>query len=343
MRIRLKEIPMKNKYCYIVLLILLLFPTFVFSKVSDDNILNQVISQPNRQIKNFSFNPKSELISRVQAPPDFIIETWKQRDNHNDYAPYNPTQEEKIIISKSLEKLPPSYKEIFKERLAGIYFINNILGSGLADFVLDDKYNIYIYLVFNPNVLKTDISDWVTIKENTCFKKDNKDIKIKINCGKEYTGFMYILLHEGTHAIDYINNLTPYVESFMQELPGYKYENSQFIEGIWSDYNIINKNIKFPYQDNLTFYGMNNGPKLLISEAYTTYNGLLKTPFVSLYGSLNWAEDLSEYITFYYLTEELKQPYKISVFKKNEEFIFEPMKSESVVKRKEIIRSILKN
>ena len=45
------------------------------------------------------------------------------------------------------------------------------------------------------------------------------------------------------------------------------------------------------------------------------YQGLSKTPFVSLYSCQMWAEDLAEFVAFYHLHHKLGQPYSISVLK----------------------------
>lgn len=51
-------------------------------------------------------------------------------------------------------------------------------------------------------------------------------------------------------------------------------------------------------------------PKSL-DAAEPTYRMLARTPFVSLYGSSNWYDDIAELVTCYYLTQILKQPYRI--------------------------------
>ena len=55
------------------------------------------------------------------------------------------------------------------------------------------------------------------------------------------------------------------------------------------------------------------GGKIPLADAPRVYDALQKTPFVSLYGSLNWTDDLAEYVAAYHLTEVLKQPYRIVI------------------------------
>lgn len=83
---------------------------------------------------------------------------------------------------------------------------------------------------------------------------------------------------------------------------------------------------------------MNDGPKINISEAADFYKQLKETPFTSSYASLNWAEDLAEFVTFYQLTQKLEKPYQIKVLKnKKVIFQYEPMKQKKVKKRFQFI------
>ncbi len=73
------------------------------------------------------------------------------------------------------------------------------------------------------------------------------------------------------------------------------------------------------------------GQTLAIDQAESVYAALRRTPFVSLYGSSNWYDDLAEYVTLYHLTEVLGQPYRIVIRKEGKEaFAYEPMKSDLV-------------
>jgi hypothetical protein len=61
--------------------------------------------------------------------------------------------------------------------------------------------------------------------------------------------------------------------------------------------------------------------------------------FVSLYGSYNWHDDLAEVVTWYHLTEKLKQPYRIEIRKKGQIiFVYEPMKSPLVRSRFDLMK-----
>ena len=317
--------------------IIILFLIFSCGKSID-----QVIkSTPTKQFNNFNFDKKSTLVSRVKTIPEFVLNHWKKYDNRSDYEPYKPNLHEMKIIDNCFKKLPPLNRSIMKERILGIFFVKNFWGSGAADWVVNKDNDVYSYLIFNPIVLKKDLSEVITWKERTCFINDNKDIKITIDCGKKYNGFLYILIHESTHVVDYVNNITPYVEkNIMKYLQVFKKkfpETTNITRDVWETYNIPRK--KYHFREKVTFYGFSDGPKMKISNAVNIYEELSESSFISLYGSRSWAEDLAELVTFYHLTEKLKEKYIINVYK-NDKIVYslEPSKSPGVRKRFNIIK-----
>jgi hypothetical protein len=118
----------------------------------------------------------------------------------------------------------------------------------------------------------------------------------------------------------------------MVKLKGKNHGTDIITGGIWKGYKKTIKNYRF--MERVTFYGFRKGPKINISEAADIYRGLAKSPFVSLYSTLSWAEDVVELLTFYHITEKMKRPFVISVFRDDElVYRLEPMKNPLVRKR----------
>lgn len=314
------------------------FLSLIFSSCfnSKNPTLIELINQmPSKKLENYDFNPEIPVISRINETPDFLLDYLKKLDNTDAYSSYLPTNEELDIIGLYLDLLPPLHKETIREKLIGIYFVNNWLGSGMADYVIDDDRNIYTVLIINPDTLKSGLSELMTNRENTCFLNDDDQLKISVNCGTEYLGFLYILLHETTHIVDYIHDITPYVEPNIVEIKNRDIKKvTSITEGIWREHKIPVDKYQKTYMKSISFYGFNNGPLLNISDAGNIYAGFMETPFPSLYGSKNWAEDFAEMLTWYHITEKLNQPYEIKLYE-NEEVIFsyEPMESEMISAR----------
>lgn len=285
------------------------------------------------------FKPGS-FIERIGGGSEIVLDHLKKLDDKDDYSFYEPSSEEIKLIKKEALDLPPYLKRILDEKLIGVYFVNNLLGSGLTEWVASEN-GTYSFIVLDPYVLKKGISELLTEKENTCFIQDSEsDISIRINCGTSYSGFYYILLHEAVHVADYSLRITPYTDNTFRNFYSIKTSETSFTGGVWEGYSDTVGS--FSFRNDTTFYGFRGGPKIPLSEAVEIYSGLEKSPFVSLYGSLNWAEDLAEYITFYHLVVTLDEEYTIEVYS-GEDLIYsyEPFMSDEVLMRSESIKDFL--
>jgi hypothetical protein len=296
-------------------------------------LLKDLASTPAKNLRSYAFDSASTILSRVQPAPDFVVSFWNKTDGVANYSVYVPTQADLRMIDDYIENLPRRHKEVLQKRLTAIYFINNLRGSGVTDYVLDEKKDIYAVMVFNPETLKTDLSRWLTYRENTCFLRDAPDVKVEVNCGTKFTGFLYALTHEATHVVDYVEAYTPYVEKSVKIINETKATETAFTKNTWIDLATPSRQYDFQKRKDIVFYG-NARPKIKISDAFWLYEQLITTPFVSLYGSMSWAEDLADFVTFYHLTQVLKQPYEIR-YRKNPDQVrtFRPMESAKVRER----------
>ena len=80
--------------------------------------------------------------------------------------------------------------------------------------------------------------------------------------------------------------------------------------------------------------------KLLpIEYAKDIYLSAAKKPFVSLYSTASWHEDLAEYLSVTHLTRKLKQPFRILIYEGDKEiFSYEPMTSSMVNSRTDFMK-----
>lgn len=282
-------------------------------------------------LDNYVFDPSSALLSRTGDVPPLVLNYLKELDKRSDYSAYSISEKDKAVISDAFNNLPPKTKKILQERLIGIYFINNLLGSGLTEWVAGKDGKIYSFMVFNPSLLRKSFSGLMTDKERTAFIYNDKSYDIKIECG-EGSGFQYILLHESTHSVDYSLGITPFADEGIKKQKKTATSATEFTRNIWDDYEIPHS--KFSLNGKISFYGMGGGAKLNISDSPEVYKILGSSPFVSLYSSLSWAEDLAEFVTFYHWTEVMKKKYEITVLRNGKVvYSYQPMRSDSVKKR----------
>ena len=139
-----------------------------------------------------------------------------------------------------------------------------------------------------------------------------------------------MLLHETTHVVDSSLGITRDVRRGDQPTHGSRADS--FIDDVWSDRTIVVPQYRDPLLERNRFHA--GGQILTIDRAEAVYAALRRTPFVSLYGSSNWHDDLAESVTWRHLTEKLKQPYRIVIRDAGREtFAYEPMKSPIVRSR----------
>jgi hypothetical protein len=155
----------------------------------------------------------------------------------------------------------------------------------------------------------------------------------------EYTASC-ALVHESTHVLDYVESYTPYAEKNIKIIKEAKATSTPFTKNTWKDLAEPVLSHDFPKRKNITFYG-DGGPKINVSDARDLYEHLMATPFVSLYGSMNWAEDLADAMTFYHITHMLGQPYEIRYAKNGDQVrVVRPMESPKVKELVSILQGL---
>ncbi len=287
------------------------------------------------------------LIQRVMDTPAPVMKYLRDMDQRPDYTIYQPTPQELQRLSNVLENLPPLNRKVLQKDLLAIHFINNFMGSGMADSFYDEKGTKKPVIFLNPVVLKDDINTRLEFRENSAYIPDIPAIQVRIDCGHTYSGLMYVLTHETTHVVDYVLRINPYVEDMILDydlLQGLKIPRSTPFSAEYWLAPTKPRNWDYPLRKKLHYYGLGGGPQIKLSEVEGLYRSLMKSPCASLYGTTSWAEDLADMVTFYHLTQVLKQPYTITVSSNGVRLIeYKPMLNPLVKKRFKNIRVFYKN
>ena len=333
----------KAKFFFLSLIISnLIFFSYLYKSQDDDRkvFINSFRNEDIHKFEKYNFNPKMAIIARVKAAPDFLINYFKKMDKRNDYITYIPDEREMKVIYECIKLLPRLNREIIDNKVLGIFFLDNYKYTAWTEIVVNKSGGMYFIIIVNAAVLKNNISDWLTYKENTCFIHNQSDtIMVKIDCGTKLNAFLYALLHETTHAVDCVKNITPYTDEIYRMLLKNRLNKNYYVKEIWEKYQEPVEKYEAQHRKDVSFYGLNNGPKINISDSVNIYQWLSQTPFVSLYGSKSWAEDIAELLTFYHITHILNQPYFIRIYINSRmSFSYEPMKSARVLKRIDIIK-----
>lgn len=296
--------------------------------------LGSLRKNPSRRLSSYVFNPASSLVSRVTPMPRFLLDDIRKLDGRADYAAYAPSAAEMKTLEEYLALVSPRHRKVMRERLVGIYFISPFMGGGLADWVMDDAGKVYAVLVINPEVFRRSLSDWLTYREQSCYRDDGSGVKVRVDAGRRFNGLMYLLLHEAAHIVDYVENHTPFVEPVLKVVTGRGAMDSAYARGVWEEYGKPLAVSGFSMRDDVTFYGLSGGPKIAASRAVELYRVFSASPFATLYGSQSWAEDFADTFMAYHLAKKLREPYVVSVEKEGRTlFRYSPLESPRVKAR----------
>ena len=265
-----------------------------------------------------------ELTERIQPAPESVFKMFREAEMN----PVNHvlTEIEKQKVEKAFSILPSLHQKILKEHLHSISFMDNMPNTALTSPVETSDSTKKFNITFRFEILHETISEWTTWKENTYYdQSESNEYEVSIDAG-ELHAIVYILLHEATHVVDGVLNITPHPherDALVEPTP--------FTRNIWYKMNVPTEKFINPLLEKTRF---RSGKPISIMHAAEVYEALQKTPFASLYSMASWFEDLAEMVTIYHLTERMNQPFRISVKKNDIETVtFEPMKNKLVKRR----------
>jgi hypothetical protein len=236
------------------------------------------------------------------------------------------------------ELLPIKYRNIMEKEVIGVYFINNFLGGGMTLPVFDNNGKMNMVLYFNPEILHQNISEWINFRDNSVFLNNENKISLIVECNSNYFALIHTLVHEASHIYDYYNHVTPFTEKNLRNSET-KFP-TDFIEGIWVDYDEPVEKYNYEKRKDISFYGL--GDKIDKGYAADIFTSLKNTPFNSLYGSKTWAEDFAESFTWYYLNKRYNINYTTRLMENGKTLLFyNPNENGLVKERDKIFEEIL--
>ncbi len=300
--------------------------------------IETILSNPVHFVETHPLHAATTTIDKIGKIPDTVLNQIIEWDNDSTYFAYIPDSVELALIADMISLLPPLNFKAMEERLAGIYFVENFRSNGMMDFARDSSGLLHFYLVFNPELLKNSVSEVLNNRLLSCFVEDSSGVEIEIMASDSVLGFFATLLHETTHAADLVYQISPYLFPVFPDITISNDTDFTFARLYWKEYSVPKKEYDFRGRDSITAYGFDGGPKIPIGDSKKLVSGFSQTPFASLYGSVNWAEDLAEMVTWYHLTSVLNTEYKIVVRERGEVVLeYRPMDSEKVRKRVPLI------
>lgn len=222
-------------------------------------------------------------------------------------------------VKAAVADLPPKIWDLFGERLLGLYFVEDLGGTGYTDYVLDQNGKpVAAYSVFDAAILtQKNANAWATWKENTPFKdgagyKLHARIETDSNDNRK-NAIQYVLLHELGHVLSVGSHIHPPWNIRPNEIEKgaeYPFFNLSWrIDPEAGKYQSI-FDAAFPQRLSTRYYF---GAKLSATDMVPTYINLENTSFASLYAATNPFDDFAESFVTYVHVVLMNRPWQIEI------------------------------
>ncbi|MBQ0166345.1 MAG: hypothetical protein KBT02_04450 [Treponema sp.] len=255
------------------------------------------------------YNP----LDKVKSIPRDSLVWLESYDGASGYKNHKLTSDEKDLIQETFRTLPPVLQEALENDVYAIYFVDGMWYGALTSRIPDLNQCI---IFINPDTLSTSLSEWLTYRDNTIFSDASDTSCFVSGCGKKgekYTGFLHTLTHELAHVYDYIDRVTPYVEDGMKD----NIKADSLFYDTWKDRTQPRNGYGTSQLEQVAFYGF--GGCVSSSLAAEMLGWLSSSPFSSLYGATNWADDFAETLTYYWLNKKLGLDYEVTYLQNGQE------------------------
>ncbi len=263
------------------------------------------------------------LVERVEIAPAPLVE-YLTLDNVLNGFPDRPRAMEAnprfvADVKAALADLPLEVNLLFVDRLAGIFLLDDMGGTGFTDFVVDAAgHPAGGFIVLDASVLqKYTANQWASWKENTPFKPDAQwRLDARIENAPQDTrrnAIQYILLHELGHVLSVGGIMHPswVLEPKEVQTPdAYPFFHLSWRIDEQSNRFITPFDSAFPQRVNVGYYF---GAKLAGAEMSPTYANLAKTNFPSLYAATRPGDDFAEAFASYVHVVLMGRPWEITL------------------------------
>ena len=269
-------------------------------------------------------DPASPLDSRVGEADPAVLKMFADAGVPAPSA-HVLTDAERKSLARAFTTLPPVHQRVLRERLRRISFLDGMPNTALTSTVDTNAATPVYDLTIRAGVLHESASEFLTNKERTCFDFTGSTRTVVVEAGP-LDAIVYVLLHEATHMVDGALGLTP-VEGRNPAA-----DADLLTAGVWTDRLTVARAYANPLLDGLVY--RRGGRPIPVSDAHKVYGALQRTPFVSLYASSNWHDDVAELVAWHHITSRMGQPYRIVVRERDQEvLVYEPMASPLVQRR----------
>jgi hypothetical protein len=224
-------------------------------------------------------------------------------------------------VNDAMAELPPRVKQLIDRKLAGIYFVRDLGGTGYTDYIHSGQGTpVAGFTVLDMDVLAQQTANaWATWKENSPFKADAKyrletDIEDQGQDNRKHA-IQYILLHELGHIVSIDENIHPRWDQWPAAYSSV--DHYPFAQLSWEIVNASNGYAslfekEFPLRKDVVYYF---GAKLNGGQMVEVYEQLERTNYPTLYAATSPGDDFAESFASYVHTVLLKRPLEIRLYR----------------------------
>ena len=294
-------------------------------------------TDPGLRLSSYDDLRSVPMVERIKPINQFGLSRLRNFDKAPDYAAYQPSPEELKMFDEYYHLLPKVFRQVMEEKLVAIYWISNFKGGGMSSWVMDEQGKLLNVLYLNPEILHQDLSQWIAYRDNSSFKFDANLGAIKVEVTSEKKALLHTLCHESAHIYDYQKQATPYIETMFRKANSPP--SSDFTQGVWQNINQPLPQYAVIAGPDFSVYGL--GKTLDFARAESYYQSLANSPFSSIYGAQNWAEDFAESATWHYFEKRFGIHYSIRIIHAGKaDFTVSPQSNPLVQRRHAVLDAI---
>jgi hypothetical protein len=284
--------------------------------------LKAAVAHPVRRIESWAKTLALPVEQRIGPAPAALVQ-FLALDNIANGFPERPRaavlpDDFLDDVKKAMNELPASVKRALGKDFAGLYFVEDLGGTGYTDYVSDGSRIAGAFTVLDAAILrKWRANEWATWKENTPFSpQPGFALEARIaepESDDRRNAIQYILLHELGHVMSAEAKVHPPWNMRPASVPAGS--EPRFFLLSWRIDRAKNRyesafDSVFPKRAQVVYYLK---PQLRAGEAAEVYRQLEGTNFPTLYAATRPGDDFAEAFANYVHVVMLKKPFEIVI------------------------------
>ena len=256
------------------------------------------------------------LQQRIGNAPEELLELLRIDNRMNEFSGRAHPFEDAAameIVRRAFAELPGSVHDLIRDRLAGIFVVEDLGSSGYTEYVVDEaEAPVAGIVVLDAGLLEWSGNAWASWRDSTAFllntRHQIRNTIARPDQDNAFAAVQFLLIHELGHVASIGNAIHP---AWNQRLDKIDLRDYPFTGLSWriedGDYR-SRFDAEFVLRENLVYY---RSPRLSARQLPEVFEQIGKTNFVSLYAATRPEEDFAESFAVYVHSEMMGKPFGI--------------------------------